>query len=113
MLLSGLFSTSSTTEFTIREIFRCLSLAKNGIDAVLLVFSVSNRLTDEERSTLHTLKILFGREIVDYMILVFTHGDALDDGDTLDEYLEGSTEFQVGLYYLFLETVVQERFKHC
>ncbi|VVB08671.1 unnamed protein product [Arabis nemorensis] len=90
----GLFSTSSTAEFTVREIFRCLSLAKNGIDAVLLVFSVSTRLTDEELSTLHTLKILFGREIVDYMILVFTHGDALDDGDTLDDYLEGSTEFQ-------------------
>lgn len=67
---------------------------------MLLVFSLTNRLTDEERSTLHTLKILFGSEIVDYMIVVFTNGDALDDGETLDEYLDGGTEFQVGLLSL-------------
>lgn len=66
---SGLFSASSTTEFTIREIIRCLCLARDGIDAVLLVFSVRNRLTEEEQSTLHTLKILLGRQIVDHIIV--------------------------------------------
>ncbi|CAA7033274.1 unnamed protein product [Microthlaspi erraticum] len=90
----GLFSASSTTDFTIREIVRCLRLAQNGIDAVLLVFSVRNRLTEEEQSTLRTLKILFGSQIVDYMIVVFTNGDAFDDGDTLDDYLEDCPEFQ-------------------
>ncbi|KAG7552584.1 P-loop containing nucleoside triphosphate hydrolase [Arabidopsis thaliana x Arabidopsis arenosa] len=90
----GLFSASSTTEFTSREIVRCLLLAKDGINAVLLVFSLRARLTDEEQSTLQTLKILFGSQIVDYMIVVFTNGDALDDGETLDDYLEDCPEFQ-------------------
>lgn len=97
MVLSGLFSASSTTDFTIREIVRCLLLAKSGIDAVLLVFSVRNRLTEEEQSTLRTLKILFGSQIVDYIIVVFTNEDALEDGETLDDYLEDCPEFQVGL----------------
>ncbi|CAF1747003.1 hypothetical protein Bca4012_043945 [Brassica carinata] len=90
----GLFSASSTPDFTIREIVRCLRLAKDGIDAVILVFSVRNRLTEEEQLTLRTLKILFGSQIVDYMIVVFTNGDAFDDGDTLDDYLEDCPEFQ-------------------
>ncbi|KAF8113607.1 hypothetical protein N665_0047s0015 [Sinapis alba] len=90
----GLFSASSTPDFTIREIVRCLRLAKDGIDAVILVFSVRNRLTEEEQLTLRTLKILFGSQIVDYMIVVFTNGDAFEDGDTLDDYLEDCPEFQ-------------------
>ncbi|CAL9232237.1 unnamed protein product [Arabidopsis halleri] len=88
----GLFSASSTTEFTSREIIRCLLLAKDGINAVLLFFSLRARLTDEEQSTLQTLKILFGNQIVDYMIVVFTNGDALDDGETLDDYLRDIAE---------------------
>ncbi|VYS62146.1 unnamed protein product [Arabidopsis thaliana] len=90
----GLFSASSTTEFTSREIIRCLRLAKDGINAVLLVFSLRARLPDEEQSTLQTLKVLFGSQIVDYMIVVFTNGDALDDGETLDDYLEDCPEFE-------------------
>ncbi|KAH0858768.1 hypothetical protein HID58_087029 [Brassica napus] len=72
----GLFSASSTPDFTIREIVRCLRLAKDGIDAVILVFSVRNC------------------QIVDYMIVVFTNGEAFDDGDTLDDYLDDCPEFQ-------------------
>ncbi|KAJ4876153.1 P-loop containing nucleoside triphosphate hydrolases superfamily protein [Raphanus sativus] len=90
----GLFSASSMPDFTIREIVRCLRLAKDGIDAVILVFSVRNRLTEEEQLTLRTLKILFGSQIVDHMIVVFTNGDAFEDGDTLDDYLEECPEFQ-------------------
>ncbi|EOA22490.1 hypothetical protein CARUB_v10003143mg [Capsella rubella] len=56
----GLFSLSPSTEFTCREILRCFSLSKEGIDAVLLVFSLRNRLTEEEKSSLFALKILFG-----------------------------------------------------
>ncbi|VVB08658.1 unnamed protein product [Arabis nemorensis] len=73
----GLFSASSTTEFTSGEIVRCLGLAKDGIDAVLLVFS-----------------ILFGCRIVDYIIIVFTNADALKVGETLEDYLEDCPEFQ-------------------
>ncbi|XP_010470370.1 PREDICTED: immune-associated nucleotide-binding protein 8-like [Camelina sativa] len=84
----GLFSLSPSTEFTCREILRCLSLTKEGIDAVLLVFSLRNRLTEEEKSVVLALKILFGSKVLDYMIVVFTNEDALEDnGDTFEEYV--------------------------
>ncbi|KAG7557260.1 AIG1-type guanine nucleotide-binding (G) domain, partial [Arabidopsis suecica] len=91
----GLFSLSPSTEFTCRELLRCFSLTKEGIDAVLLVFSLRNRLTEEEKSALFALKILFGSKIVDYMIVVFTNEDSLEeDGDTFEEYLEDSPDFK-------------------
>ncbi|XP_010424477.1 PREDICTED: immune-associated nucleotide-binding protein 8-like [Camelina sativa] len=84
----GLFSLSPSTEFTCREILRCLSLTKEGIDAVLLVFSLRNKLTEEEKSVLLALKILFGSKVLDYVIVVFTNEDALEDnGDTFEEYV--------------------------
>ncbi|VVB08659.1 unnamed protein product [Arabis nemorensis] len=57
----GLFSLSPSTEFTCREILNCLYLSKDGIDAVLVVFSVRNRLTEEGKSALFALKILFAQ----------------------------------------------------
>ncbi|KAL1219919.1 Immune-associated nucleotide-binding protein 12 [Cardamine amara subsp. amara] len=91
----GLFSLSPSTEFTCREILRCFSLTKEGIDAILLVFSLRNRLTEEEKSALFALKILFGSKIVDYMIVVFTNEDALaDDDDTFEDYLQDCPDFK-------------------
>ncbi|XP_019090184.1 PREDICTED: GTPase IMAP family member 6-like isoform X2 [Camelina sativa] len=91
----GLFSLSPSTEFTCREILRCFSLTKEGIDAVLLVFSLRNRLTEEEKSALFALKILFGGKIVNYMIVVFTNEDSLeDDGHTFDDYVKDCPDFK-------------------
>lgn len=92
---AGLFSLSPSTEFTCREILNFLSLSKEGIDAVLVVFSARNRLTEEEKSA------LFGSEVVDYMIVVFTNEDALeDDGETLEEYLNDSSDFKVKCIFI-------------
>ncbi|XP_023636095.1 LOW QUALITY PROTEIN: immune-associated nucleotide-binding protein 12 [Capsella rubella] len=92
----GLFSLSPSTEFTCKEILRCFSLSKEGIDAVLLVFSLRNRLTEEEKSSLFALKVLFGSEIANYMIVVFTNEDSLDedDSDTFEDYLDGCPDFK-------------------
>lgn len=57
----------------------CINLAPNGIHAVLVVLSVSSRFTNEEEAAISTLLALFGRKICDYIILVFTGGDLLDD----------------------------------
>lgn len=93
---AGLFSLSPSTEFTCKEILNCLRLSKEGIDAVLVVYSLRNRLTEEERSSLFALKILFGSEIVDYMIVVFTNEDAFEEGGgTLDGYLKNCPDFNV------------------
>ena len=70
---------------------------------MLLVFSLKNRLTEEEKSALFALKILFGSKIVDYMIVVFTNEDSLeDDGDTFEEYLEDCPDFKVSVSFFIL-----------
>ncbi|KAG6656292.1 immune-associated nucleotide-binding protein 9-like [Carya illinoinensis] len=84
----GLFDFSAGPEFVGREIVKCIDLAKDGIHAVLVVFSVRTRFSQEEEAALRGLQTLFGSKIVDYMIMVFTGGDELEDNDeTLDDYL--------------------------
>ncbi|XP_027902209.1 immune-associated nucleotide-binding protein 9-like [Vigna unguiculata] len=70
------------------EIVKCIDLAKDGIHAIVLVFSIRTRFSEEEQATFLTLQALFGHKIVDYMIVVFTGGDELEETEeTLDDYL--------------------------
>ncbi|EFH70056.1 hypothetical protein ARALYDRAFT_473550 [Arabidopsis lyrata subsp. lyrata] len=83
----GLFDLSTAADFIGKEIVRCISLAEDGIHAILLVFSV-RRLAEEEQTILSFLQALFGSKIADYMIVVFTGGDELEENEeTLEEYL--------------------------
>ncbi|KAI4332340.1 hypothetical protein L6164_017259 [Bauhinia variegata] len=61
----------------------------NVIDTpVVVVFSVRTRFSLEEEAALLSLPTLFGNKIADYMIVLFTGGDELEDNDeTLEDYL--------------------------
>ncbi|OWM67493.1 hypothetical protein CDL15_Pgr028356 [Punica granatum] len=84
----GLFDISTGIDFVGKEIVRCIDLAKDGIHAVLVVFSVRTHFLEEEEAALHSLRTLFGSKIINYMIVVFTGGDELEDNDeTLEDYL--------------------------
>ncbi|XP_031249994.1 immune-associated nucleotide-binding protein 9-like [Pistacia vera] len=84
----GLFDFSAESEFVGKEIVKCIKLAEDGIHAILVVFSVTNRFSQEEEAAILTLQSLFGRKIIDYLIVVFTGGDALEENEeTLEEYL--------------------------
>ncbi|CAE5959184.1 unnamed protein product [Arabidopsis arenosa] len=84
----GLFDLSVSANNISSEIVRCLTLAKGGIHAVLLVLSARTRITQEEENTLTALQSLFGSKILDYVIFVFTGGDVLEEcNETLDDYL--------------------------
>ncbi|CAJ2655397.1 unnamed protein product [Trifolium pratense] len=84
----GLFEVSNESEFIGKEIVKCIDFAKDGIHAILVVLSVRSRFSEEEENALRSLRTLFGSKIVDYMIVVFTGGDDLEDNDeTLDDYL--------------------------
>ncbi|XP_014500569.1 immune-associated nucleotide-binding protein 9 [Vigna radiata var. radiata] len=81
----GLFDGSDSPE---KEIIKCIDLAKDGFHALLVVFSVKTRFSEEEEATLHIVQTLFGHKIIDYMIIVFTGGDELEyNKETLDDYL--------------------------
>ncbi|KAL6547552.1 hypothetical protein OROHE_009257 [Orobanche hederae] len=82
----GLFDSSIDPQSIGTEIGKCIGMAKNGIHAVLVVVSLSSRFSLEEASAIESLRQFFGGKIGDYMILVFTHGDALRKMP-IDEYL--------------------------
>jgi len=85
---TGLFDLSSGSEFVGKEIVKCIDLAKDGIHAVIVVFSVRTRFTEEEETALRSLQSLFGSKIVDYMIVVFTGGDELEENnERMEDYL--------------------------
>ncbi|KAJ1279527.1 hypothetical protein BS78_04G162800 [Paspalum vaginatum] len=75
----GLFDVNITTEDAGKEIVKCMNMAKDGIHAVLMVFSAINRFSHEDASTIETIKGFFGEKIVDHMILVFTYGDIVGE----------------------------------
>eukprot|EP00268_Persea_americana_P069226 TRINITY_DN97_c1_g1_i1.p1 TRINITY_DN97_c1_g1~~TRINITY_DN97_c1_g1_i1.p1 ORF type:complete len:341 (-),score=81.24 TRINITY_DN97_c1_g1_i1:317-1339(-) len=84
----GLFDFSPGSDFIGKEIVKCIDLAKDGIHAVLMVFSVRTRFSREEEAALESLQNFFGKKITDYMIVVFTGGDELEDNDeSLSDYL--------------------------
>ncbi|KAJ9559748.1 hypothetical protein OSB04_004908 [Centaurea solstitialis] len=83
----GLFGSSVGSE-TIGEIVSCIKLAMDGIHAVLVVLSVCNRDFEEEKTAISRLQTLFGKQICDYMIVVFTGGDDIEeDDDTFEDFL--------------------------
>ncbi|KAF8062146.1 hypothetical protein N665_1202s0007 [Sinapis alba] len=91
---AGLFDMSVAAEVISREIVRCLTLAEGGIHAAVLVLSARTRFSKEEEMVLSTLQVLFGSKIVDYLIIIFSAGDVLeDDGVTLEEYLEDCPDY--------------------
>ncbi|XP_020878842.1 immune-associated nucleotide-binding protein 9 [Arabidopsis lyrata subsp. lyrata] len=83
----GLFQLSRAAASIGKQILRCITLAENGIHAILLVFSVRDRITKDEKVFSH-LQTLFGSRIANYMIIVFTGGDELEENEeTLEDYL--------------------------
>ncbi|KAJ7533337.1 hypothetical protein O6H91_13G043800 [Diphasiastrum complanatum] len=95
----GLFDPSMQADFVGKELMNCIELAKDGVHGILLVLSVLNRFTAEEMVAVESLQMLFGEKVVDYMIVLFTGGDELEDDDeTLDEYfLQGVPDYLTDL----------------
>ena len=81
-----MFDLSIGVDYAAREIVRCIDMTKEGIHAIVIVFSVRNRFSREEESILRTLQTLFGTKIMDYTILLFTGGDDLEEDDNALEY---------------------------
>ncbi|GLJ16885.1 hypothetical protein SUGI_0291300 [Cryptomeria japonica] len=85
----GLFDTNVSKEVTDKEIVKCINLAKDGIHAIIFVLSLKNRFTAEEAEAMDNLEMLFGPTIVNYMVIIFTGGDELENGNsTLEDCME-------------------------
>ena len=91
--MAGLIDSFSNTELIAEEIITCMNMAGDGIHAFIVVFSVRSRFSKEEEAAVNSLVTFFGKIVYEYMIVVFTGGDVLDnDDETLESFLNGCPE---------------------
>ncbi|KAG2572294.1 hypothetical protein PVAP13_7KG166855 [Panicum virgatum] len=72
-------------------------MARDGMHAMLMVFSATSRFSHEDEKTIEAIKMFFDDTIIDHLILVFTNGDRigedswnkmLTDDDNCPKYLQ-------------------------
>ncbi|KAI3900920.1 hypothetical protein MKW98_026487 [Papaver atlanticum] len=81
----GLFDQSREPGYSTREMAKCISLAKDGIDGFIFVCSIRTTFSPEEACVFQSLRKIFSEKFINYTIVVFTGGDELDM--TFPEYL--------------------------
>lgn len=97
----GIFDTKKSLEEVKREIMKCYGITSPGIHAILLVVSIG-RHTEEEAKTIDFFVELFGNDIKNYVIVVFTGKDRLGK-KTIESYID-TLEDKSTLKNLLLET---------
>ncbi|XP_030051532.1 uncharacterized protein LOC115465268 isoform X1 [Microcaecilia unicolor] len=83
----GFFDTVLSPEALRKEIGRCITITSPGPHAIILVLRLG-RYTEEERKTVEMLFDIFGKQVIKYMIVLFTHRDYLDhEKSTIENYV--------------------------
>ncbi|KAI2666724.1 GTPase IMAP family member 9 [Labeo rohita] len=75
----GLFDTQIKPEEFMKEIARSIYLSSPGPHAFLIVLPVNMKFIDQELQILWIIELLFGKEVLKYSIILFTHGDLLKE----------------------------------
>uniref|UniRef100_A0AAZ3RKV6 AIG1-type G domain-containing protein n=2 Tax=Oncorhynchus tshawytscha TaxID=74940 RepID=A0AAZ3RKV6_ONCTS len=88
----GLFDTKLTQEAALKEISQCLFYSAPGPHVFLVVLKLG-RFTEEEQKTVEMIQTLFGDEASKYTMVLFTHGDLLDDV-TIEDFLHGNPDLE-------------------
>lgn len=86
----GFFETDRKKEEVVREILKCVKLQEPGPHAFVLVVPIG-RMTQEDQDTHALIEAKFGPRVWDYTIVLFTHGDRLDE-KTLNDVITESDE---------------------
>ncbi|RXM94867.1 GTPase IMAP family member 7 [Acipenser ruthenus] len=85
----GLFDTELSNSEITEEIVKCIEMSAPGPHAFLLVFRLG-RFTEEEKETVRIIQEVFGKEALKYMSVLFTHGDNLDEDQTIEEFVNNA-----------------------
>uniref|UniRef100_A0A3P9DV50 GTPase IMAP family member 7-like n=2 Tax=Maylandia zebra TaxID=106582 RepID=A0A3P9DV50_9CICH len=82
----GILDPKKSAEMIKKEIVRCVEVSSPGPHAFLLVLQVG-RFTKEEKNSVKALQELFAPKAQHYMIVLFTHGDDLEEQEiTMQQY---------------------------
>ncbi|KAK6186922.1 hypothetical protein SNE40_006179 [Patella caerulea] len=85
----GIFDTRKTNDETTKEIARCIGLSSPGPHVFFFVLSITNRFTQEELDTVNHLVDIFGKAVLNHVVIVFTAKDSLKYEDiTFNQYLQ-------------------------
>ncbi|XP_042559914.1 GTPase IMAP family member 9-like [Clupea harengus] len=80
----GIIDTDRDADDVKKEIVKCIQYSSPGPHAFLLVIQVA-LFTKEEENAVRALQELFGEKAADYMMVLFTHGDKLNQ--TINDYV--------------------------
>ncbi|KAJ0055980.1 hypothetical protein NL108_017045 [Boleophthalmus pectinirostris] len=83
----GLFDTDPQSSDLSPELLRCIELCAPGPHAFLLVLKVEV-YTKQEQAVVDLMLKYFSEEALKYTTLVFTHGDQLEEGVTIKEWVK-------------------------
>jgi len=86
----GFFDTKMKPEESMTEIARSVYLSSPGPHAFLIVFAVNNRFTEQEQQIPQQIEMMFGEEVLKYSIILFTHGDLLEEKSVEEVIKENS-----------------------
>ncbi|XP_028438463.1 GTPase IMAP family member 4-like [Perca flavescens] len=88
----GLFDTRYGKDKTSKDLCQCISYASPGPHVFLVVIGL-DRYTEEEKKTVQRIQEIFGQAADKYSMVLFTHGDQLED-TTIEEFLKESSDLQ-------------------
>ncbi|XP_046357300.2 GTPase IMAP family member 4-like [Haliotis rufescens] len=84
----GLFDTGMTNAETTKEVVKCIGMTAPGPHAFVLVVRI-DRFTKEEHDTVEHFRQVFGCDMLNYLIVLFTRKDDLQhEKISLQEYLK-------------------------
>ncbi|XP_039655381.1 GTPase IMAP family member 4-like, partial [Perca fluviatilis] len=101
----GLFDTRYDEVKTTEDMSQCISYAAPGPHVFLVVIRLG-RYTEEEKQTVQRIQDIFGQAADRYSMVLFTHGDQLED-TTIEDFLKESSDLQElvarcnGQYHVF------------
>lgn len=87
----GMFDTEQTNEQIEEEIQKCVGITSPGLHAIILVFSLASRYTEEEATSVEKFVDQFGENIYKYSFVLFTRGDDLEaENITFSDHIKRS-----------------------